>query len=806
MPSGSALDTPAKADPKDHPLVINKIRRLKGRSFAELRLRGLQAINARVERLRIGLSLPSAPDSDRTGPLKARSLFDGLLDHSRAGPDCVQQTAMSLATDDQALVAHLRSSVAEIRGGRISLMGLGPMSFGNPPDWHRDAESGIVAPRLHWSRISYLSHATVGDHKILWEVNRHQYLLAPALLWIIDGNVENFTLVQSHLASWLDNNPTSLGVNWCSSLEVAYRAITWCWLLSMLPESLWNHDVLERLIRALEHHARHIERYLSYYFSPNTHLTGEALGLLYIAHVIPESRFAARWRDLGAHILESWLHRQVYEDGVYFEQSAQYQRYTAEIYLHYLRISELNGRDIPPTIRTSLNKQFDVLRAIIDGQGKIPLIGDDDGGALFPIDQRSPEDLRGLLLAGATALNRPELVPTVPFHPAMSYWLYGVHATKRILASTEAIPYAGTRYFAEGGLAVVRDDWGADSAVAVIDAGRHGKLNCGHAHADALSCTLALGEQPLFIDRGTFTYMGPERNEFRSTVSHNTLEFDGESSITPLGPFQWGPRPRRPTATIRRCSEMTIFRGLAWGHAGTPQTSTHSRVIVHAAASAWVFLDRGFRSDSSRVILRWQLAPGLGVSPSGENSFDVTDSQGNPVAQLALPVANSVRTEVRDVSPRYGKKSPAIMLEALADEHFRVLSLIFPATSLPIIESIRENAGFEGNSLKLLSWKDVFGNHCLAIPKNPGAPFRFVGWEADAELLWCVERAAGYADSGWQPDIVVAIGVRRLVSPGGASVFTPDSERAGSDLVVSNTSGSWTIVALDDPQLGRENN
>jgi len=69
-----------------------------------------------------------------------------------------------------------------------------------------------------------------------------------------------------------------------------------------------------------------------------------------------------------------------------------------------------------------------------------------------------------------------------------------------------------------------------------------------------------------------------------------------------------------------------------------------------------------------------------------------------------------------------------------------------------------------------------------------------------------VEHAAGYTDSHWQPDIVVAIGARRLVPPDGAAVFTPDSEPAGSDLVVSNTSGSWAIVPLDDPQLGRENN
>jgi hypothetical protein len=784
--------------------VINRVRRLKGRSFSELRLRGVQAINARVERMRIQANLPSFPDPDRAKPLMARSLLDGLLDHSRASSECVHQTAMALASEDQSLTVTLRRSVEDIRGGRICLMGLGALPLGNPPNWHRDGQSGIVAPRLHWSRIPYLDPTAVGDHKILWEVNRHHYLLGPALLWNIDGRTDDFTLVQSHLASWLKENPTSLGVNWCSSLEVAYRAITWCWLLALLPEPLWNQDVRERLIRALEQHGRHIERYLSYYFSPNTHLTGEALGLLYLGQVLTTSRFAPRWCDLGAQILESWLQKQVYDDGVYFEQSTQYQRYTAEIYLHYLRIAESNGRKPPPGIRSSLSKQFDVLSAIAAGQGEMPLIGDDDGGALLPIDQSSPEDLRGLLLAGATALNRPELVPRGRMHPAMSYWLCGVGATKNMLAAIETAPKAGTRYFAEGGLAVIRDSWRVDSAVAVIDAGRHGGLNCGHSHADALSCTLALGEQPLFIDRGTFTYMGAERNEFRSSASHNSLEFDGESSVEPLGPFQWGPRPRRPTATIRRCDEMTIFRGKAWGHAGTAQESTHSRVMVHAPAGAWVCQDRGVRSARSRVILRWQLAPGLVVSSAGNDTFNVTNADGEPVAQVALPVASSVRTELRDVSLRYGQSCPAIVLEAVADEHFRILSLILPATSLPTIGSIRESAHFEGDPLKLFSWKDTFGDHRIALPKSPGAAFLLAGWEADAELLWCTERAPRRVDSRWQPDLVVAIGARRLVPPGGDPVLGRDSELAGCDLVISNTSGSWTIVPQNAPQLGQE--
>jgi hypothetical protein len=572
----------------------------------------------------------------------------------------------------------------------------------------------------------------------------------------------------------------------------------------LLPEFLWSEDVRERLIRALELHGRHIERYLSYYFSPNTHLTGEALGLLYIGHVLPESRFAHRWRDLGAHILDSWLQSQVYDDGIYFEQSSQYQRYTAEIYLHYLRLFESSGKQALATIRSSLSKQFDVLRALAAGGGEMPLLGDDDGGALLPLDHRSPEDLRGLLLAGACALNRPELVAPGEAHPALAYWLCGVETTKRILAYADSTPRVGTRYFAQGGVAIIRDGWSVDSAVAVIDAGRHGTLNCGHAHADALSCTLALGEQPLFIDRGTLTYVGAERNEFRSSVSHNTLEFDGESSVVPLGPFQWGPRPRRPTAAIHIGNEMTIFRGTAWGHAGTAQESTHSRVIVHAPAGAWVFLDRGARWRRSRVMLRWQLAPGLAIRRHGGASFDVINARGEPVAHVAIPVASSVRSDVRDVSLRYGGRCSAALLEALADEHFRVVSLILPATSLPTIAPIREDVELEGNSLRLLPWKDAFGDHRIALPNNPGASFLHAGWEADCDLLWCVERRSNRTDSPGQPDLVVAIGARRLVPPGSAAVLGLDSKLTGNDLVMSNASGSWTIVSLSSPRLGEE--
>jgi hypothetical protein len=46
--------------------------------------------------------------------------------------------------------------------------------------------------------------------------------------------------------------------------------------------------------RSLYAQGRHIESYLSTYFSPNTHLTGEALGLYYLGTCLPELECARR--------------------------------------------------------------------------------------------------------------------------------------------------------------------------------------------------------------------------------------------------------------------------------------------------------------------------------------------------------------------------------------------------------------------------------------------------------------------------------------------------------------------------------
>ena len=119
--------------------------------------------------------------------------------------------------------------------------------------------------------------------------------------------------------------------------------------------------VFRTVMKFLYLNARHLETYLSTYFSPNTHLTGEALGLFYLGILFPEFDAAERWRRTGEAILIAEFYRHVLEDGVYFEQTTYYHRYTVEIYLHLLLLLEANRQQVPEELKRKLIALLDHL-------------------------------------------------------------------------------------------------------------------------------------------------------------------------------------------------------------------------------------------------------------------------------------------------------------------------------------------------------------------------------------------------------------------------------------------------------------
>jgi Heparinase II/III-like protein/Heparinase II/III N-terminus len=771
------------------------VNRLSGMSLDEMRVRAVQALRVRMERAsdRFASGRPSAQARPRGTQSALRGDLEFLTDAS-SDPALIARAVARL--DPQVRASFSRQS-DDAEQGLVALLGYEPLCVGSPPHWHREARSGTEAPRRHWSRIDHLDTTLVGDHKLLWELNRHQYLLAPAFCWLLDRDARRFELIQAHLESWLAENPPRQGVNWVSSLEVAYRAITWCWLLWMLREAPWRPDLRMRLLSSLEAHARHVERYLSTYFSPNTHLTGEALGLFYVGTVLADSSHARRWRATGAAILEAAISRQVHADGVYFEQASQYQRYTAEIYLHYLLLANASGFGVSDTVRDALGNLFAVLRSLASAAGRMPLLGDDDGGLLLPLDHRPPDDIRTLLLAGAVALQRPDLAP-VEASPSFAYWLCGIEKTDLVRTAPARVPDWRDLYFARGGLAVLRDGWDRSAAVGVIDAGPHGALSCGHSHADALAMTLSLGATELFVDRGTLTYSGPERNEFRATVSHNTLEIDATSSINPGEAFKWLQGiPPPAQGIVCSSAHFSSFSGVAMGHVASGRPSAHCRRALHQRGGAWVVHDRGARTATRGGVLRWQLAPHLTAAVLTEHSVVIRDGAGTEVATIFLRGAAPVRIVARDVSPRLGLHVTAQCLELPLDTSLEALTIVVPAEGDGVVVRFEVDAQHPERGVR---WTDAAGRHrvvtgagqVLQLPAGP---------ELNAGLTWWVESldAAGQAADG---GLIAALPTSAPSAPGDPQAVTHAAGQSGRMIVLANTRGRWQQLGVEEPRRG----
>lgn len=93
--------------------------------------------------------------------------------------------------------------------------------------WRRDYVNGIESDNRYFRRIPFMNSARVGDYRVIWEMNRHQYLVAVAHAFLFTGRPEYMAEIESQLTSWIDQNPFQCGLNWTSALEVAFRALSW---------------------------------------------------------------------------------------------------------------------------------------------------------------------------------------------------------------------------------------------------------------------------------------------------------------------------------------------------------------------------------------------------------------------------------------------------------------------------------------------------------------------------------------------------------------------------------------------------
>jgi hypothetical protein len=570
--------------------------------------------------------------------------------------------------------ADASARARRIASGEYDLLGYTGLRFGTggTPDWHFDPVSGRRAPTGCWTTVPYLD-PRCGDHKTIWELNRHQHWIALGRAeWLVgDGTARAVCLRE--LGDWLSANPPLVGVNWASALELALRAISWTWALELFvgqaasDETPWTVDLLLGLDRQLAH----VERYLSRYFSPNTHLLGEALALYVCGRALPELEASERRAALGRDVLLEECGRQVLPDGGHVERSLHYHRYALEFFLLALSIARINGDGkMADALEPVTRRMAAFLHHFCDAAARYPQIGDDDGGELCPIAGQNHGHARQTLGWAAALLHEPAFAIGPPVEAVLWLTALGAGDAAHATGNTDGIQTSAglqrSMAFRDTGYVAARHG----GSRAAIDVGIHGYLNGGHAHADGLSVTIAVKGAPLLIDPGTGTYTmdAALRDRLRSSQWHNTLSLDGRSQAQPAGPFAWA------TEGCARIAHVVLNPRFDFvdGETDAWKPTVHRRLFFMADDEYWVVADRIEGTGHHVADVHWHIDPLWQLDATESSAIRMTHCFGG-AARLAVPDArvDVFRADSSSglgwYAPVYGRVEPAATIRARAE-------------------------------------------------------------------------------------------------------------------------------------------
>jgi hypothetical protein len=645
--------------------------------------------------------------------------------------------------------AAIVAAADSICNHEFDLLGFEKITFGSRLDWHLDTVHGKRFRRRIWYKVPYLG-ADAGDSKIVWELNRHQHLVTLAKAYRLTGESRFAQEVFDEWDDWQRGNPYPVGINWVSSLEVAFRGISWLWTYHLLNGTdVLTESFRERLWRSLYLHGRHIERYLSTYSSPNTHLIGEAVGLFFLGMLCPELRGAAEWKQKGWSIVLEEARRQVLADGMHFEQSTYYHVYAVDFFLHARILASRNAVDVPPEFDDTIKRMLEWLSSI--GQsGTVPRFGDDDGGRVFDGRRNRGEHLLDPLSTGAVLFGRADWKAVAGGIREETVWLLGPNSAE----DYEKLPYepvpARSLFQPNSGTYIMAEE-GETRQQLTIDAGDQGVFDSGHGHADALSVQFSMNKREWLADPGTFSYLpgGEAREAFRGTSGHNTLQVDEQSQAIPRSPFTWKGLPKIEVKSWINTEDFQFFEGCHTGYRRFPQPVVHRRLVFHSAPGLWFFLDLAEGHGTHRLDLSWHFGLDITLEHQEANAWIFSNGSSAQLALLTAGAVDKSSVEQGWYSPAYGKRVPAWVLR-----HSKTATLpdAFATLMIPSVAKTAELGNFRelpghqpspGVYGYCYTTKHAIHQFWFASEKTP---WRMGSLASDAQFLYCNFMADGQMD------------------------------------------------------------
>jgi len=689
-------------------------------SGAEIRFRGGQELTKRLDAARAALRLPPA----RPKLLPAGSAAPFFFE--RRDVDAIV-TEIRKRLPEQ--VAALEDRAERAADKRFDLLGYRELDFGDDIHWTLDPVSGLRAPDRGRHAVPYLQYEKVGDHKVQWELGRHQHLSAMVRAWRLTGKSKLRDAALKQFRHFIEHNRYPRGIHWTSALEVGFRALSWVWMERLLEP---KDPAREELLREIGLSARYLENNLSTYFSPNTHLLGEALALYVIGLCCPRIEGAERRRELGRSILIEEAEKQLREDGWYFEQSIYYHVYALDFYLHFHLLNERAATPLPDSVTHRIELAAEALRCL--GQAGVPArFGDDDGGRFFDGARNRREQMLDPLATASVVFGRGDFKTSTGLTEE-ACWLLGARGLQQYDRLKSESPAGESRAFEASGIYVMSSGEDATRVVAV-DAGPLGALAGGHGHSDLLSLEWLHRGKPLLIDPGTGQYPDAvdARDRFRGAAAHNTLVVDGLDQAEATGSFSWASLPLAAGEMFVAGKTLDLLIASHPGYERLSPPVVHRRSVVQFKDGLLFVRDRALGQGERGLDVHWRPASEFRIAALTPDQVRFEDAGGR-VLNFTAPRSAEWTREVYDTeaSPAYGAYADAQGLRFAARAELPAETGVFIATNS--LEASAESRPAKGAQPAHYLF-DAPGERTALWFGDEGQAWTADGWKTDARVL-----------------------------------------------------------------------
>lgn len=352
-------------------------------------------------------------------------------------------------------------------------------------------------------RYKIINYETESDVKFAWDMSRCHHFLILGQAYKQIKNKKYAEKIKDDILDFTKENPFMHSINWTCAMDVAIRAANWIHALALIKESGVLEDKL--FVRAVEvslnEHRFFIEKNLEKGkpYSGN-HYIADLAGLLHI-YLIFDIR-GAKWKKFLTEFQDE-IRQQVLPSGFHYEKSTSYHKLVFEMVLYTYLILNENGVQFDGDVVEKIKSMANFMNNIIQPDGNIPFIGDNDNGCFLPFIHKG--------YANGTEIMRiaKKVFPKDDF------------TTQR------------TSFYDDANFAVLRkEDLFAtihNNPISRYSNGEYNQLYNSHTHCDMLSFTFSDGNQNIIVDPGTYCYTSSPvlRKKFRSTAKHNTVCING---------------------------------------------------------------------------------------------------------------------------------------------------------------------------------------------------------------------------------------------------------------------------------------